>query len=202
MLPVSFQAPAAIIFLVGGLLACFAGYRLFRLVLGIYGFILGALVATSMLGSSSTWALVAAAVVGGLLGAVLLVAAYFVGVALLGAGLGAMLANLIWRGIDGEPHWLAVILLAAAGAFLALKLQRYVIIASTAFGGAWTTIVGALALTGNRTAAEAAAHGNVWLLYPLNPAPGQRWLVVAWVVLGSLGALIQLSVTGREKKKR
>jgi hypothetical protein len=29
-------------------LACFAGYRLFRIVLGIYGFILGAMIASSL----------------------------------------------------------------------------------------------------------------------------------------------------------
>ena len=43
MLPASFQLPAAIVLLVGGVISCFAGYRVFRIVLGIYGFILGAL---------------------------------------------------------------------------------------------------------------------------------------------------------------
>ena len=38
MLPATFQTPAAIILVLGGLLACFAGYRLFRIVLAIYGF--------------------------------------------------------------------------------------------------------------------------------------------------------------------
>src|ERR671911_460163 len=51
MLPVPFQIPAAIILLVGGLLSCFAGYRVFRVVLGIYGFILGALLASSLMGT-------------------------------------------------------------------------------------------------------------------------------------------------------
>ena len=38
MFPSSYAAPIAVIFIVGGLLSCFAGYRLFRVVLGIYGF--------------------------------------------------------------------------------------------------------------------------------------------------------------------
>jgi len=37
MLPASLQAPAAAILLLGGLLACFAGHRIFRAGLGIYG---------------------------------------------------------------------------------------------------------------------------------------------------------------------
>ena len=48
MLPLSIQVPASVVLLAGGAVACFAGYRLFRLVLGVYGFILGALVASSM----------------------------------------------------------------------------------------------------------------------------------------------------------
>ena len=61
MLPLSIQVPASIVLLAGGAMACFAGYRLFRLVLGVYGFILGALVASSMVGASGTWTIVLAA---------------------------------------------------------------------------------------------------------------------------------------------
>ncbi len=51
MLPASFQVPAAVVLILGGLLSCFAGYRVFRVVLGIYGFILGALLASSAMGT-------------------------------------------------------------------------------------------------------------------------------------------------------
>jgi hypothetical protein len=50
MFPVTLQIPVAVLLLLGGLVACFAGYRLFRIVLGIYGFILGALLASTMVG--------------------------------------------------------------------------------------------------------------------------------------------------------
>jgi hypothetical protein len=86
MLPSAYLTPAAVVFAIGGFLACFAGYRLFRFVLGINGFILGALLTTSAMGTSSMWALAVAAIVGGLVGAVLMIAAYFVGVAIVGAG--------------------------------------------------------------------------------------------------------------------
>ena len=62
MLPLSYQMPAAVALIAGGIVTCFAGYRLFRFVLGAYGFILGALLASSMVGTSETWALAMPAV--------------------------------------------------------------------------------------------------------------------------------------------
>ena len=200
MLPASFQTPAALVLLVGGLISCLAGYRVFRVVLGIYGFILGALLASSAMGTEHTLWMVLAALAGGVIGALILIGAYFVGVALLGAGIGALAASLIWAALGREPHALVVILFAVAGALGALALQRYVIVGATAFGGAWTSIVGALALAGNRLAVDAAAHNNVWLAYPMNPAPGQRWIFMAWIALGLAGAVVQLGVTARQVK--
>ena len=203
MLPVAFQVPAAIILVVGGVLSCFAGYRIFRIVLGIYGFILGALLASSAIGTEQGFWMIVAAVVGGIVGALILVFAYFVGVALVGAGMGAFFANVIWAGFEREPHVFIVILFAIAGALGALALQRHVIIAATAFGGSWTTIVGATALAGKRVAADATtlANSDVWLAYPLDPAPGQRWVLFAWLALGFAGVIVQLTVTAKQKKK-
>jgi len=200
MLPASFQAPAAIILLLGGLLSCFAGYRVFRFVLGFFGFVLGALLTSSVMGTEETVWMVVAALVGGLVGALILIAAYFVGVALIGAGVGALAVNLIWAALGREPHIVIVILFAIAGALGALALQRYVIITTTGFGGAWTAIVGALALIGDQLAVEAAARNNVWLAYPMNPAPGQRWVIAVWLVLGLTGVIVQLTVTAKGKK--
>jgi Domain of unknown function (DUF4203) len=200
MLPASFQTPAAIILVLGGLLSCFAGYRVFRVVLGFFGFVLGALLTSSIMGTDQTVWMIVAAVVGGIVGALILVAAYFVGVALIGAGVGALLVNLIWASLGREPHIVIVILFAIAGALAALALQRYVIIVATGFGGAWTTIVGALALMGDKLAGEAAARNNVWLAYPMNPAPGQRWVIGAWLVLGLVGVIVQLGITAKGKK--
>ena len=200
MLPASFQTPAAIFLLAGGLLSCFAGYRVFRVVLGFFGFILGALLASSVMGTEQTMYMIVAALVGGIIGALILVGAYFVGVALIGAGVGALVVNVIWASLGREPHIVIVILFGIAGALGALALQRYVIITATGFGGAWTAIVGVLALMGDRLAVEATARNNVWLAYPMNPAPGQRWVIYAWLVLGITGVIVQLTVTAKGKK--
>src|SRR5258707_12529849 len=96
MLPHAYELPAAIVLAIGGALACFAGYRLFKLVLALYGFILGAMLASSMFGISNTVGMIAAAVVGGIAGALILVFAYFVGSALEGAGVGWLLGHIGW----------------------------------------------------------------------------------------------------------
>ena len=58
------------------------------------------------------------------------------------------------------------------GALGALALQRYVIIVSTAFGGAWTAIVGGLALAGDRLAGQARrATTSGWRIRWI-PRPG------------------------------
>ncbi|MSO30711.1 MAG: TMEM198/TM7SF3 family protein [Acidobacteria bacterium] len=199
MLPASYQVPAAIVLLIGGTVSCFFGYRLFRIVLGISGFILGALAASAIFGMSDTAPMVIAAVVGGLLGAAVLMAAYFAGVAIVGAGLGALIANLAFSAADRDPGVFVVVLLSIAGAVGAVYLQRYFIIVGTSFGGAWTLIVGAMALVGDRTALAAAAAGDVWVAYPLNPAPGRTWVKIAWVVLSLIGVGVQMGITGGDK---
>lgn len=198
MLPAFLQTPAALVLLAGGLIACFAGYRVFRVVLGIYGFILGALFASGAMGTEHTMWMIVAALAGGIVGALILIAAYFVGVALVGAGVGALAASLIWASLGREPGALAVILFAIAGALGALALQRYVIVGATAFGGAWTIIVGGLALSGARVTVDAAARNNVWLAYPMNPAPGQYWVLLVWLALGVAGVIVQLAITSKQ----
>ena len=197
MLPASYATPAAAVLAIGGLLACFAGYRLFRIVLGIYGLILGAFVTTSMMGSSSVWTLAIAAVVGGIVGAALMIAAYFVGVGLIGAGLAALVLHLGWRFVGGEPPTIVLVLACVLGALGALSVVRWVVIAGTAIAGAWTLIVGVVALMGDTDAMRAASAGDVWVFYPLDPLPDRWWYTVIWVALTVVGAAVQFATTGR-----
>ena len=61
MLPATYQIPAAIVLLIGGTVACFFGYRLFRIVLAIFGFIVGAFASSSVFGVSDTGPMIVAA---------------------------------------------------------------------------------------------------------------------------------------------
>lgn len=203
MLPHGYEQPAAVFLLFGGVLACFAGHRLFRIVLGIYGFIIGAMVASSIVGITNNSGMLIAAAIGGVLGSVVMVFAWFVGVSLVGAGIGVLVAHLVWTQIaSGEPPAMAIIAVAVAGAIGAMFVQKYVIVAGTAFAGAWTVL---LAVAAWLPPAEAgltpgASDTEVWILYPTT-APWPRWAPLAWVGLGLLGMAVQLSVTGGRKKR-
>jgi hypothetical protein len=199
MLPAAYQVPAAALLLAGGFVACFFGYRLFKVVLGLFGFIIGVLAASSFFGPADTTPMLLAALAGGLVGAGVLLAAYFVGVALVGAGIGALLVNVIWTQVEGDPHPAIVILFSVAGAVVATWLQRYVIIIGTAFAGAWTMLVGGLAIMGDGGPLREAASGNPWVVYPLNPAPEMRWLPWAWFIAGVFGTLVQMRWTGGDR---
>lgn len=201
MLPITLQIPAALILVLGGAVACFAGYRFFRFVLGLYGFVLGALLATTVVGAGSTSSLVLWAVVGGLAGALALNLAYFFGVVLVGAALGALAVTALWPRSSGDPHVLIVVAFAVAGALAAMWLQKYVIVVGTAFGGAWTLLVGVLALAGDTAAQAAAASNDVWVVYPLDPAPGRPWLPIVWLALGAAGVFAQVRKGGPKTQK-
>ena len=199
MLPATLQTPAALILLGGGLLACFAGYRVFRIVLAIYGFILGVLLASSFMGTEQTLWMILIWIGAGLAGALILMLAYFAGVALLGALIAALIADAIWASLGSEPGIFIVILFSVGGALAALALQRYVVIVSTSFGGAQTALVGAAALMGDARAAQAAARA-VFNVYPLNPLPNTYWDLVIAGALGLAGLVVQLGVTAKGRK--
>jgi hypothetical protein len=199
MLPHSYEVPAALLLALGGALSCFAGYRLFKITLAIYGFIFGAMIASSTMGISNTTGMIVAALAGGVVGALVLVFAYFIGIALAGAGLGALVAHVGWGAIrPGDPPPALVIVLAILGALGAMLLQRYVIVVATAFGGAWMIVLAGLAIV-TRGTTNASRVGDVWILYPTTPAPGERWVPIVWIALGLMGTALQLGVTGKRR---
>ena len=202
MLPIAFQLPAGALLIAAGLLACFAGYRLFRIVLTVYGFVLGALFASTLVAPSDTAAMLVALGVGGVLGALIMYAGYIVGVALVGGGLGVTLAHAAWVAWRGsEPGVIVVIFAAVVGATLATALQRQIVSVATAFLGAQTAVAG--------TVAAIAAYGakkpggdDVWVGHLGIPSIGLQWQFLAWVVLGLAGAIVQLSSGGPKQPKK
>jgi Domain of unknown function (DUF4203) len=194
MLPASYEFPAALLIMAGGVIACIAGYRLFRIVLAIYGFVLGAVIASSIVGPTNTLGMIGAALGGGLAGALILMFAYFAGIALAGGALGALLSHASWTQFGGgEPPALLIVGAAVAGAIAAMFLQRYVIVVSTAFGGAWTIVVGVMSIAGR------TGDADVWILYPGMPGES-RWTLLAWGALGVAGTAVQLAITSKKRK--
>ncbi len=196
-MPAALQAPAAILLLGGGLVTCFFGHRLFRVVLGIYGFILGAVLANSLMGAAESTSLIVAMVAGGLVGGAILIVAYFIGVALIGAALGALLLRIIWTQIGSDPDVMIVVAASLIGALGALALQRYIIIVGTALGGAWSALGGGVALFGAPWFAAPSGQLYDWLIYPMRTSSESAAVLAAWFVLGLLGVVVQFGVTAK-----
>jgi len=197
LIPTPFQLPALGLFILGGVIAWAAGYRLFRFVLTLFGFYIGALAATAVLGPSDRTVLVFAALGGGAVGALIMFFGYFVGVALVGAGIGALSVHLISSRLGSDPHAFVVILAAVAGAATAMWLQRYVIVIATAFAGGWTMLWGAMRVMDSSS--NLAQRPPVWMVYPFDLSPERRWILVTWAALGLLGVLVQLRFTARTR---
>ena len=186
----------AIIALIIGVLALLAGYRLFLLLLPIWGFFAGfamgahettLIFGTGFLSTLTSWIV---GFVAGLIFAVLSYLIYIVGVALLSAAfgyfLGAGLALLFF-----DPG-LIVTLVGVAGAVvmafivLAFNIQKPVLEFVTAFGGATAVLAGLLLLIG-RIPFEALGQNPVRAVLD----DSIFWLIV-WLVLGFVGFGIQI----------
>ncbi len=157
----------------------------------LYGFAGGAYLTSLFVGTLTPWTAAVVVVVGGLVGAAALLVVYLAAVAVAGAAVGVLVLNLSGPSAQGDPEAWMVILACLVGASVAVILQRYVIIVGTAFGGAWTALVGVLALVGH-PGALAATGGDPWQMYPLAPAQGQVPFAIGWLSLGLLAALWQL----------
>ena len=195
MLPETLHVPAAVLFLVGGVLSCFLGQRTFRIVLGLYGFVVGVLVAGSLIGPADTTRDILLLIGGGIGGALALVLAYFIGVALVGAALAALAVHAIAAQFGSEPPAMLVIACTIAGALVALSVQRYVIVVGTAFGGAWLLVMGALGLWHREAVTGLGAAASGWQAYPLRPAPGESWVLVVWLLLAIAGLVAQFRLS-------
>jgi hypothetical protein len=183
--------PTGAVLVLVGLAACFFGYRFFRIVLAVYGFVLGALFASTLVHSGDTVTLLVALAVGGLLGAAVLWFGYMVGVALAGGALGVVAARAIWAAVEGTDAGIVVLVFGAiAGAALATRLQKPIMILATAFVGAETAIAGLMPLI-TKPSHGRPGFDDVWIGHLSFPAPGRRWTFIGWVLLGIVGAFVQ-----------
>jgi hypothetical protein len=188
----------AYVVLVGvGLLNCFFGYRLFRVLLGIWGFLVGTASGLAMLQGTHLDPLVqiVGALLIGIAGAVLVSVLYLVGVFLFGAGFGLLIASLLQQHMHAPPAWPLTLLLAAVGGVAALVMQRPLITLFTAFGGAWVVVAGV----------AAAIAGCPLETFPAHCLSSSRWALVilgAWLVLGICGLVTQARLSSGRRPRR
>jgi hypothetical protein len=147
----AYQGVAVCASAVMGLLSCFFGYKLFKLMLALTGLAVGSFMAAAVaqhLTGGQTWMILAAAVAGGVVGAAAFYVLHVLFVFLLGAGAGAGLTVAGFAVAGHAPHYVAVVLGATVGGVVALLLRKPVIIVLTALSGAWAVASGALYFLG------------------------------------------------------
>ena len=188
---------AGLISLGFGLLLAFAGYRLFLVLLPIFGFFFGfflgaqaiqALLGEAFLGTVTSW------VVGFIVGAIFAVLSYMfymAAVAVIAGGLGyaAGVGLLTWIGMDfGLIVWIIAVLagIALAVVTLLFNLQKWVIMIATAILGAAVVVT------------TFAFMFNPWdttLANPIKTAMDTSPLVIiVFIVLAICGFVVQYQV--------
>jgi hypothetical protein len=180
-----------------GLIECFFGYRILRFLLGILGFIAGAVIFGSLgyeLTEGSELVSIIAGIAGGIAGAFIMYTLYIVGVFAIGAALGFMTASYVFGILNSDPMPVVLIASALLGGILAALLQKPMIIIATAFGGAYAAVTGVAYLISKN-------------FDPLDPGflntLGEDQLyrmAIIWFGLGVFGLVVQLMTEPRKEE--
>ena len=190
---------AALFALVLGLAFLLYGYRLFLVMLPIWGFFAGFwmgaqgiqwLLGQGFLATTTGWVM---GFILGLIFAVLSYLFYVFGVGIVAAGFGASLGSGLMAAMGFDPGFLmAVVALVSAvvvaGITLFLNIQKYVLIFMTALGGANAIVLGFLLLFNRVDLAEVAGAGS-----SIRPILHDSFLWgVIWLGLAVIGLLWQI----------
>jgi hypothetical protein len=183
-----------------GLLDCFLGYRIFKVTLGIVGGLLGV-----VFGQAAGHALgmgvggeIGGMVVGGLLGAGLAFLLYTGAVFVAGFGFGSTLGVLLLTHYNHMVALMSGLLLGIIGGFLAVKLQRVLIILSTALLGSFRAVL----------AVGYFVSKLDWLYYYEQPQQipvlidNNPWMFPSILGLAVVGVIAQFELGGLAVKKK
>ncbi len=120
-----YQSIAGITSLCLGIVKCYFGYRVFKFILGLWGFIFGAVgvgTVSFAVTEGDQGVAVIAALIGGGLGAVLSIFFFFVGVFLVGSVLGVLVDGIISAYMAGSMESVVIIICAVIGGTIALSM--------------------------------------------------------------------------------
>lgn len=185
-----------------GLLDCFFGYRVFKITLALLGGLLGAAAAhaaATALGCGPM-GLTIALIAGGVLGAVVAFLLYIAAVFVAGFGFGATLGILVLANFHQMVALLSGCVLGIVGGFLAVKIQKVLIMLSTALLGAFRAVLALAFFTSQID----------WLYYFRQPdqmpalIDGNPWMFPAILALAVIGVIAQFELggSGGEKKSK
>jgi len=190
----------ALVALIFGALVCFAGYRLFIVLLPFWGFFagfaLGAGALTQIFGygflsSVTSWVV---GFVVGLIFAILSYLFYVIGVAIFAGSFGYALGTGLMYAIGFDPGflpWLIGVVVAVIVALvtLLLNIQKWVIILISSLGGS-AAIIGGFLLIFNRISLDALGMNPV-----REVIQGSLFWLVVFLILGVVGFIAQTRTT-------
>ena len=175
------------------------GYRIFLVLLPIFGFFAGfwlgaeavALIfGTGFLATTTAWVI---GFVAGVVAAVLSYLFFKLGVAIVAAGIGAALGSGFMAALGLETGFLVtivVLICAVAAAVLAVlfRIDKYVIIAITAISGANALLLSVMLLIGKVSVEDLPTTGN-----SIKPILQDSWFwLIVWLVVAIVGFVVQV----------
>jgi len=183
-----------------GLVACFFGYRLFRAVLPVFGFVLGAIVGAQAVflifdeGIFATLLSIVAAVVVGIVFGLLAYFWWALGIVLAVGGMGFAIGNALLPALNLDldiVSWLIGLAVGAGFALAAivLRLPKAIVIAVTALWGAGATLGGVLIVL-QQIEPEELGYGAVDAVV----SESFLWLLI-FLALAAVGAVWQAMTT-------
>ncbi|RJP67406.1 MAG: DUF4203 domain-containing protein [Candidatus Abyssobacteria bacterium SURF_17] len=187
-----------------GLLNCFFGYRLFIITVALLGLALGATLGYQ----AGTWLgggffPIALAVILGLIGLWASVSAYYAFIFVAGAFAFALLAAFLAGLYEYQAHPLLLIVVGFVGGFIALWLQRVIIIGATAAQGALASVLAVFAFATGKSVGAYRSLFNRFISGELVQTRGVWFYVglLVWFVLFTFGLVAQVT-RGKEMYRR
>ncbi len=184
-----------------GVFDVFFGYRIFKITLSVVGGLLGLAAghALATVAGFGPGAQIAALIIGALLGAGLAFLLYIAAVFVAGFGFGATLGLLLLANYHHMVALLTGAVLGIAGGCLAVKIQRVLIILSTALLGSFRAMLALSYFTSQLD----------WLYYFRQPEQmpalieGNPWMFPSILALAAVGVVAQLELgDAKEPKKK
>ena len=188
----------AVALIASGVITCFWGYRLFKVVLGVTGFVTGGALAWTVLTEAGYGEMVtiAGTLLAALLGAAVLFSLFFGGVFLFGCAMGLLMAIAILSVLGGELNVVAVSIFSLVNGLVTLWFRKVLVVASTALTGAWSVLSGVAYFAGDLDLVGGLAKPEL-----LRTQGGLYYAVLAlWFLIGMSGIAIQMKAQRKRKK--
>ncbi len=188
----------AIALIASGVITCFWGYRLFKVVLGVTGFVTGGALAWTVLTAAGYGQMVtiAGTLLAALLGGLAMFSLFFAGVFLFGCAMGLLMAVVILSALGGELNVVAVSIFSLVNGLVTLWFRKVLVVASTALTGAWSVVSGVAYFAGDLDLVGALSEPEL-----LRTQGGLYYAVLAlWFLIGISGIAVQMRAQRKRKK--